>query len=236
MDGGINLELSKRLAAVVSLVTYPTVADIGTDHGYVPIALFLQGALEKGYACDVRKGPLEICRANIALYGAEGVIETRLGSGLAPLAPFEAETAVMAGMGGMLTVHILEDSPEVAASLKELVLSPQHDIGKVRKYVHQIGFSIAEEHMLEEDGKTYTLMRCVRGAERYEKEIEYLYGKRLLEKKEPLLRAFLEVEEGKYTRLAERLRQTDTENARLRLPVVEKKLEGMREALEWLQR
>lgn len=230
------MELSKRLAAVASLVSYPTVADIGTDHGYVPIALFLQGKLKKGYACDVRKGPLEICRTNIALYGAEGVIETRLGSGLAPLAPYEAETAVMAGMGGMLTVHILEDSPDVAASLKELVLSPQHDIGEVRKCLHKIGFSIAEEHMLKEDGKVYTLMRCKRGAEHYEREIDYLYGKRLLEKREPLLREVLEIEKGKYSRLAERLRRTETENARLRLPAVEEKLEGMREALECWRR
>lgn len=235
MDGGINLELSKRLAAVAGLVSCPTVADIGTDHGYVPIALFLQGKLKKGFACDVRKGPLEICRANIALYGAEDVIETRLGSGLVPLAPYEAETAVMAGMGGMLTVHILEDSPEVAASLKELVLSPQHDIGAVRRYVHQIGFSIAEEHMLKEDGKIYTLMRCERGAERYEREIDYLYGRRLLEKKEPLLRKVLEIEEGKYSRLVERLRRMETENARLRLPAVEEKLKGMREALKCLR-
>ena len=225
------MELSKRLAAVAGLVSYPTVADIGTDHGYVPIALFLQGKLKKGYACDVRKRPLEICRANIALYGAEGVIETRLGNGLVPLRPFEVETAVMAGMGGMLTVHILEDSPEVALSLKELVLSPQHDIGAVRKCLHKIGFSIAEEHMLKEDGKLYTLMRCERGTERYDREIDYLYGKRLLEKKEPLLREVLEIEKGKYQRLAEQLRRTETENARLRLPAVEEKLEGMKEAL-----
>ena len=225
------MELSKRLAAVAGLVSYPTVADIGTDHGYVPIALFLQGKLKKGYACDVRKGPLEICRANIALYGAEGVIETRLGNGLVPLRPFEVETAVMAGMGGMLTVHILEDSPEVALSLKELVLSPQHDIGAVRKCLHKIFFSIAEEHMLKEDGKLYTLMRCERGTERYDREIDYLYGKRLLEKKEPLLREVLEIEKGKYQRLAEQLRRTETENARLRLPAVEEKLEGMKEAL-----
>ena len=225
------MELSKRLAAVAGLVSYPTVADIGTDHGYVPIALFLQGKLKKGYACDVRKGPLEICRANIALYGAEGVIETRLGNGLVPLRPFEVETAVMAGMGGMLTVHILEDSPEVALSLKELVLSPQHDIGAVRKCLPKIGFSIAEEHMLKEDGNLYTLMRCERGTERYDREIDYLYGKRLLEKKEPLLREVLEIEKGKYQRLAEQLRRTETENARLRLPAVEEKLEGMKEAL-----
>ena len=67
------------------------------DHGYVPIYLYKQGRIKKAYACDVRNGPLEKCRKNIALYGAEEVIETRLGSGLTPLRPGEAETAIMAG-------------------------------------------------------------------------------------------------------------------------------------------
>ena len=106
------MELSKRLEMVAGLVTQERIADIGTDHGYVPIYLYKQGRIKKAYACDVRKGPLEKCRKNIALYGAEDVIETRLGSGLTPLKAGEAETAIMAGMGGMLIVHILQDSPE----------------------------------------------------------------------------------------------------------------------------
>ncbi len=228
------MELSKRLEAVAALVSHERVADIGTDHGYVPIHLYLQGRIKKAYACDVRKGPLEKCRANIALHGAEGVIETRLGSGLVPLKPYEAETAIMAGMGGMLIVHILQDSPEVVASLQELVLSPQRDFGQVRKYLHRIGFSIAEEHMLKEDGKSYVLMRCVRGKERYDREIDYLYGKKLLEQKEPLLKEFLMIEEGKYSRLMENLKQNPTENAQKRLPEVQVKLAQMREALACL--
>lgn len=229
------MDISKRLETVAGLVSHETIADIGTDHGYVPIYLFLKGKIKKAYACDVRKGPLETCRSNIALYGAEDVIETRLGSGLIPVKPYEAETAIMAGMGGMLIVHILQDSPEVAASLKELILSPQRDFGEVRKYLHQIGFSIAEEHMLKEDGKPYVIMRCIRGAETYENEMEYLYGKKLLEKKEPILKELLTAEEEKYSRVAEKLRQNPTEHAQKRLPEVEEKLKVMREALACLE-
>ncbi len=225
------MEVSKRLERVAALVSCDTVADIGTDHGYVPIYLYQQGRIRKAYACDVRKGPLEKCRANIAQYGAENAIETRLGSGLTPLRPGEADCAVMAGMGGMLIVHILEDSPAVVQSLRELVLSPQRDFGAVRKYLHQIGFSIREEHMLKEDGKPYVLMRCERGEERYEREIDYLYGKLLLEQKNPVLREVLEHEARKYERLLAKLRQNPTENARKRLPEVAQKLAWMREAL-----
>lgn len=228
------MELSKRLEAVAALVSHERIADIGTDHGYVPIYLYLQGKIKKAYACDVRKGPLEKCRRNIALYGAEDVIETRLGSGLTPLRPGEAETAILAGMGGMLIVHILQDSPEVADRLQELVLSPQRDFGAVRRYLHQIGFSIAQEQMLQEDGKPYVLMRCERGTEKYDREIDYLYGKRLLEQKEPLLKEFLRIEAGKYSRLLENLKANPTENAQKRLPEVEQKLALMKEALECL--
>ncbi len=228
------MDISKRLEQVAGLVTHDVIADIGTDHGYVPIYLYKKGKIRKAYACDVRKGPLEKCRQNIKLHGAEGVIETRLGSGLMPLLPGEAETAIMAGMGGMLIVHILEDSPAVAESLQELVLSPQRDFGEVRKYLHKIGFAIREEHMLKEDGKPYVLMRCEKGEEKYSREIEYLYGKLLLEKKEPVLKELLLHEEGKYSRLLESLKQNQTENAQKRLPEVEEKLALMREALACL--
>ena len=67
------MELSKRLEMVAGLVTQERIADIGTDHGYVPIYLYKQGRIKKAYACDVRKGPLEKCKKNIALYGAEDV-------------------------------------------------------------------------------------------------------------------------------------------------------------------
>lgn len=229
------MEISKRLERVAALVTRDIVADIGTDHGYVPIYLYRKGRLKKAFACDVRQGPLEKCRQNIALFGAEGVIEPRLGSGLTPLAPGEAKTAIMAGMGGMLIVHILQECPEVAESLEELVLSPQRDFAAVRRYLHQIGFAIREEHMLNEEGKPYLLMRCERGAEQYSREIEYLYGKLLLEQKEPILRELLQHEAQKYEKLLQHLKQNPTENAKKRLPEAAQKLAWMKEALECLQ-
>lgn len=228
------MELSKRLKLVASMVSHETIADIGTDHGYVPIYLYLQGKIRKAYACDVREGPLEKCRANILLYGAAEFIETRLGSGLLPLQPKEAETAIMAGMGGMLIVHILQDSPAVVDSLRELVLSPQRDFAEVRRYLHQIGFAIKEEYLLKEDNKPYVVMRCEKEAERYDRRIDYLYGKKLLEKKDPLLKELLLHEEEKYSRLFENLKQNLTENAQKRLPEVEEKLALMREALQCL--
>jgi len=228
------MDISKRLQAVAALVSYPVLADIGTDHGYVPIFLHKMGKIKKAFACDVRKGPLEKAKENILFFKAEEDIETRLGSGLLPLKAGEAETAVIAGMGGMLTIRILQDSPEVVASLKELILAPQHDVDAVRRYLHTIGFCIETELMMKEDGKYYNIMRCIPGEEKYPREIDYLYGKKLLLQKEPLLKELLTIEERKYRLVEQRLLESDTENAKERLVQVREKLRLMREALACL--
>ena len=88
--------------------------------------------------------------------------------------------------------------------------------------------------MLKEDNKPYVLMRCEKGAEKYDREIDYLYGKLLLEKKDPVLKELLLHEEGKYSRLFHKLKENPTENAQKRLPEVEEKLALMREALACL--
>lgn len=230
------MDISKRLQGVSDLVSYPIVADIGTDHGYVPIYLHKIGKLKKAFACDVRKGPLEKAKENIILHQAQGFIETRLGSGLTTLQPGEVETAIIAGMGGMLMIRILEDSPEVVRSLKELILAPQHDVDQVRRHLHSIGFMIETELMIKEDGKYYTLMRCIPGGENYQREIDYLYGKRLLWKKEPLLKELLLAEEEKYLLLEVKLQTNDTESAKERLTQLKEGLGFVREALAcWQQ-
>lgn len=228
------MDISKRLQAVAGLVSHSVIADIGTDHGYVPIFLHKKGKIKKAFACDVRKGPLEKAKENILLYKAQEHIETRLGSGLIPMTPGEAETAIIAGMGGMLTVRILKDSPAVVASLKELILAPQHDVDAVRRYLHTIGFCIETELMLKEDGKYYHIMRCVPGEEEYTREIEYLYGKLLLLQKDLLLKELLTVEERKYALVEQRLLESNTENAKERLVQVREKRSLMKEALACL--
>lgn len=229
------MDISKRLQAVSALVSYPLVADIGTDHGYVPIYLYKQKKITKAFACDVRKGPLAKASENIALFCAEDYIETRLGSGLSPLEVGEAETAVIAGMGGMLTIRILEDSPEVVASLKELILAPQSDLPYVRRYLHSIGFLIETELLIQDDGKFYTIMRCVLGKESYSSEIEYMYGKKVLDKKEPLLKQLLEMEAKNYHLVEEKLLKSNTEGAKERLGEVQEKQKLIKEALRCLQ-
>lgn len=186
------MELSKRLYAVAGLVTEgASVADIGTDHGYVPIYLVKNKIASKVIAMDINRGPLERAKMHIIGHGLKGQIETRLSDGLKSLEPGEVDAFIAAGMGGGLVIKILEDSKEVVDKLKFAVLQPQSEIAKVRKYLNQNGLVIIDEDMVEEDGKFYPMMKVVHGEPQEYEEYEYIFGKILLEKNHPVLHKFL---------------------------------------------
>lgn len=227
------MEISKRLQTVADLVSYPVMADIGTDHGYVPLYLYENKKTEKAFACDLNRQPLEKAKQNIQTANAQHVITTRLGSGLIPIAPHEVQTAVIAGMGGMLMLHILQESKAVVDSLQELILSPQHDIDKVRKYIHQIGFAIKKELMVKEDGKYYHILQCHKGMEQYQTETAYQYGEKLLQAKDTLLWEQLEIEQKQYETVKQTLESNPTEKATQRLAEIKQKLQWIEEAKAW---
>ena len=104
------------------------------------------------------EGPLKRAQENILQNGLEEKIETRLSDGFKALAPGEADTAVIAGMGGGLTIRILKNGMEVVRSLKECILQPQSEIDKVSTFLLGEGFSFIKEDMVEEDGKYYPMM------------------------------------------------------------------------------
>lgn len=214
------MEISKRLKAVSDMVLFETLADIGTDHGYVPIYLCKKGKIKKAVACDINKGPLEKAEKNIAQYGLSDVISVRLGNGLKSIKPFEAETIVIAGMGGMLISEILESSFDVTASAKQLVLQPQLDVKKVRKFVHKSGFKISDEEMIFEDGIFYNILSCEKGSEKYDFDFEYVFGKRLIEKKSKTLKEFIESKIELNEKIAKGLMKAKTENAEKRLDIL----------------
>ena len=107
-----------------------TLADIGTDHAFLPIELIRQEKICHAIAMDINQGPLKAAKEHIAACGYENQIETRLSDGMAALAPGEACSAVIAGMGGALTVHILTEGKEKAGQMKELILQPQSELWK----------------------------------------------------------------------------------------------------------
>lgn len=211
------MELSKRLKAVAGLVTEgASVADIGTDHGYVPIWLIQSGRASKVIAMDVNEGPLERARGHIRSKRLEGVIFTRRSDGLQALHAGEADTMIAAGMGGGLVIRILEESPEIVADMKEFILQPQSEIHKVRKYLNSHGFRSVEERMVEEDGKYYPMMKLVHGEEEPYTEEELYYGRILLREKDPVLYQLLQKEHTLKKTIADRLADQSGEGAESR--------------------
>ncbi len=156
------IKLSKRMKAVASMVTLGSpLADVGTDHGYVPISLVQRKKIPRAIAMDVNKGPLQRAREHIAEHNLENFIETRLSDGVAKLEAGEVESILIAGMGGELVIHILSEGKEVCRSVKELILQPQSELAKVRQFLREHAFEIIDEDMVIEDGKYYPMMKAV---------------------------------------------------------------------------
>ena len=189
------MEISNRLKAICDLcLPGQVVADIGCDHGYVSITLTNSGKFEKALAMDINEGPLRLAGQNIALYGDKARIETRLSSGFDKLEKGEADTVIIAGMGGMLVRDILDAGRDKLGTVKQLVLGAQSDIDTVRRYITEAGFRIDDEEMLEEDGKYYQLIRAVNTGSDIKgqlSDIEALYGPVLISKKHAVLREYL---------------------------------------------
>ena len=117
------MQLSDRLQAVASMVTENSrLADVGTDHGYIPIYLCEMGKIPSAIAMDVKKGPLLRAKMNIERYHMQEKIRIRLSAGVLKLNPDEADSVVIAGMGGTLVMKILEEGKKVLVDVKELVL------------------------------------------------------------------------------------------------------------------
>lgn len=202
------------MKAVAAMVTSGGVlADIGTDHGYVPIALLQRQKIKRAIAMDVNKGPLARAKENIAAAHLEELIQTRLSDGTEALQPEEADSILIAGMGGELVIHILSEGEEVCRSAKELILQPQSDLRKVRAYLREHHYKIVDEDMVCEDEKYYPMMRAVK-VENDEAWIRMneqtkatcdIYGPLLLRNGNPVLRRFLVRQHRQLTQLVQKL-------------------------------
>lgn len=219
------MRLSRRLETVISFVeTGSKIADVGTDHGYVPIALVERGIASHGVAMDVRVGPLERAKEHIGQHGMEQMIETRLSDGVERLEAGEADTVIAAGMGGELVIHILKDGKRLWGDVRHWILSPQSEIEKVRSFLGENGFLIDREDMVEEDGKYYTVMDVIRGRMGKLEPWELLYGSCLVREKHPVLREFLVKERKSLEGILEGLKGQDGENAKRRAGELKQKI------------
>lgn len=170
--------LSERLITVKDCVENAnTVLDVGTDHGYVPICLIEEKKADKVIAADINEGPLKNAEKNVRLNGLTDKIELRLGGGLTPVKKGEADTVIIAGMGGIMISEIIKESFEKAKEVKSFILQPMNSQEDLRRYLILNGFKITEEKIAKENEKIYNILKVINKKEEpYEKEVYYYLG------------------------------------------------------------
>lgn len=161
----MKLELSPRLGAIAGLVpeACECLADIGTDHGYVPVSLLLEGRIRRAVAADIGPLPLDHARRTAEQYGVTEKLDFRLGDGLSVLEPGEAEVIVIAGMGGDAITEILAAAPWSRAG-PLLLLQPMSKAEVLRPFLPENGYAVLAERLVQDKGVLYPIL-TVQGGE-----------------------------------------------------------------------
>ena len=156
------MTIDSRIRAVMNFVsTGSRVADVGADHGYLTIELAKSGRAAKVIATEKNIGPFQAAHKNISAVGLQNV-EVRLGDGLQVLSAGEVDTICIAGMGGALIEKILDDSPEVVSSARQLILQPMNGAEKIRAWLRENCWTIDDEDLAESSGIIYEIISAVK--------------------------------------------------------------------------
>lgn len=230
------MELSKRLKLIINNID-PTgvLADIGTDHGYIPIYAVKNNLCQKAIATDVNKFPLDKARLNAILEGADDKLEFRLGNGLKPLNNNEANIMIIAGMGGNLIVNILEDSIDKVNELDYLILQPAQNPEVLREYLYNNNYEIIKEDLCLDENIYYELFKVKRkkGEITQLDPIYYEVSPKLLMEKHPLLKDYLKLKIENYNRILGYINE-ETENAKIRKETINNKIDLISKMINYL--
>ena len=205
MNGKI-LQLQPRLRLLAELVPPDaTLADVGTDHGYLPVRLLQERKIRRAIASDINPLPLEHARSTAAEYGVKEGIEFRLCPGLRDIAPEEVNVIVIAGMGGETIAAILEEAPWTREQGLQLLLQPMTKAEILRHWLANNGYTFTAERLVSDKGHLYPVL-CVTGGQRAKlTDAEAIGGVRL--EGDPLWDAYLERQTQKLRRKIEGLRR-----------------------------
>ena len=179
-----QLKLSKRLETIYEMVSFNNVvADIGSDHALLPIALVLNGKVTRAYASEVNEGPYDMSVKNIEKYNLTNYIVPVLSDGISEL---EADVTciTICGMGGNLISDILDSNKEKLAHVNEIIIQPNNNEETARIWLVNNGYDIQDEKIVYEDEVYYEIIKAVKREQerRYSKE-ELYFGPVLLANK-----------------------------------------------------
>jgi tRNA (adenine22-N1)-methyltransferase len=207
------------------------VADIGTDHAYLPIHLVQSGRVDQVIASDVSSGSLAKARQAVIAAGLEDRISLRLGSGLAVLAPGEASTIIIAGMGPETIFKILTTTPTVVADTEQFLLQPMQNPGRLRGHLNKLGLRLTDEVLVQEGQRFYVIMQATAG-DMISCSSELLeVGPCLVAKSDPLLAAYLAHRISQEERIYLEAGASGSKLARIRQQLADRRISVWREIL-----
>lgn len=226
------MKLSKRLMTIVEFVPKNSiVGDIGTDHGYIPAYLIQNNISKKVIGTDISKGSLDKMIGYVKKFGNENKIETRLGYGLEVLKPYEVDTVIIAGMGGVLINEILNKDKNITNSITNFIFQPMLGVDKLRKYLIENNFQIIKEELVKEDNKYYEILLAKKGKGYIENDINYEIAKELILEKHPILKEFINNKIYLTERIIKDLEGKDSEDVKERYIELSDKIKQYREVL-----
>ena len=218
------VRISDRLRTVAHMCEKgAVVADIGTDHGYLPIYLVQEGIAPSAIAMDLRKGPLDKAKKHICDNCLEDRIQTRLSDGLEKLSANEAD--------------IVTKGMNVITQNTTLIVSPQSEVGDFRHFLVSQRLVVDDEKMLKEDGKYYFIIKCRKSDENVYSEYsetQYQYGWKLLENKDKTLYEYLIKEKETNDGISNSLKKDESNpTVKLRLQQLSQKNNIIMDALSY---
>ncbi|UOF88937.1 class I SAM-dependent methyltransferase [Fodinisporobacter ferrooxydans] len=185
----MTVPISKRLQTVASLIPGKSVvADIGSDHAYLPVFLVQSGKIDQAIAGEVHEGPYQSALRTVLEYQLQNHITVRKGDGLEVIQPQEVETIVIAGMGGGTILEIIRAGLPKLMGVKRFVLQPMNHADRLREFLIQHNWEVADEELVLEDGILYEIIAAEPSPKPQTWENwQYAVGLRLFEKRHPLL-------------------------------------------------
>lgn len=220
-----HIELTPRLRMVADMIPVGArLADVGTDHAYLPAALMLEGKLNAAVAADLRQGPLSRAKETVRECGLNGRIAFRLCDGLSGIRADEVDAVSIAGMGGETIAMILSAAPWTREQGTVLVLQPMSSMEELRIWLQKNGYAIMEERLAREGDTIYTALRVCAGEMAPMSPAEYCAGKNT---RDPLRGDWLEYWIKRTDRAVSGMSQARHEDVARRKAELEEVLAGL---------
>ena len=224
-----ELTLQPRLALLASLVPQgASIADVGTDHGYLPVYLLQKGAIAHAIASDINALPLEHARRTAAEYGVTQGIDFRLCAGLDDIAPQEVDTVVIAGMGGETIIEILKNAPWTRE--KTLLLQPMTKPELLRVWLTENSYAVTREHLVRDKDTLYAVLIATGGESAPLTAAQAYCGAASV--RDPLYGDYAQERIAKLTRAAAGLRGSKRADREARIAELEAIIEELKQSRE----